>query len=212
MRRLPANPSSRRCHQPTVGSPTRQHKSTSSPWCRAGKSTSPVPASLTSTPSDESSVRHCSSSPRTSAGLDTPGPALVLWPLPAALRSAATRSRAIAPARAASSTIRSASGRTRARALLASEGVNVRSATTRLPHLRVASTPAAEIFLWSRVLLWGAAALALAWFPARHGASFGTGLWVRWDSGWLLRIAHHGYASDPPNTDAFFPLYPALTA
>ena len=88
----------------------------------------------------------------------------------------------------------------------------MRSATTRRPHLRVASTPAAEIFLWSRLLVWGAAALALAWFPAHHGLSFGPGLWVRWDSGWFLRIAQHGYASDPPNTVAFFPLYPGLTA
>jgi hypothetical protein len=90
--------------------------------------------------------------------------------------------------------------------------VNLRSATTRLPRLRAELTPAAELFVWSRALIWGAAALALAWLPARHGVDFGTHLWVRWDSGWFLRIARHGYGADPPFTAAFFPLYPGLIA
>ena len=72
--------------------------------------------------------------------------------------------------------------------------------------------PAAEIFVWSRIAIWGAAALALAWFPARHGLGFGSSLWVRWDSGWFLRIARHGYGSDTRNAPAFFPLYPGMMA
>jgi len=72
--------------------------------------------------------------------------------------------------------------------------------------------PAAELFFWSRAVIWLAAALALAWFPSRHGSAFGTGLWVRWDAGWFLRIARHGYGSDTVNAPAFFPLYPGMTA
>jgi hypothetical protein len=90
--------------------------------------------------------------------------------------------------------------------------VNLRSATTRLPRLRAELAPAAELFFWSRALIWAAAALAIAWLPARHGVDVGTGLWVRWDSGWFLRIARHGYGSDPPFAAAFFPLYPGLIA
>ena len=98
------------------------------------------------------------------------------------------------------------------RTLLASRRVSRDSVTTRLARLRVELGPAAELFVWSRTLVWAVAALALAWFPARHGAAYGSGLWVRWDSGWFLRIARHGYASDPPETPAFFPLYPGLMA
>jgi len=90
--------------------------------------------------------------------------------------------------------------------------VNARSATTRFADLRAELAPAAELFVWSRAVVWGVAALALAWFPARHGAAYGTGLWVRWDSGWFLRIARHGYGADPPATPAFFPLYPGVMA
>jgi len=72
--------------------------------------------------------------------------------------------------------------------------------------------PAREIFVWSRALIWAAALLALAWFPARHGVNFGTGLWVRWDGGWFVRIARHGYGTDGAHAPAFFPLYPGLMA
>jgi hypothetical protein len=71
--------------------------------------------------------------------------------------------------------------------------------------------PAAEIFVALRLGIWAAAALALAWFPSHHGASYGTALWICWDSGWLLKIARHGYASNV-DAPAFFPLYPGLTA
>jgi hypothetical protein len=109
--------------------------------------------------------------------------------------------------------MRSAIGRTRSSALLASEGVNVRSATTRRLNLRGELAPATEIFIWSRALIWIAAALALAWLPVvRHGVAYGTGLWVRWDSGWFVTIAHHGYGSNTLQAPAFFPLYPGMMA
>jgi hypothetical protein len=63
--------------------------------------------------------------------------------------------------------------------------------------------------VWSRAAIWLAALLALAWF-GRHG-SYGLALWARWDSGWFLRIAEHGYASRE-GTAAFFPAYPGLVA
>jgi hypothetical protein len=125
-----------------------------------------------------------------------------------------SKGRAKTPAHSASAAASagSSTGGTSARALLASGGVNVRWVTRRLPHLRGGVRPAAEIFLWSRLLIWAAAALALAWFPSRHSGGYGTGLWVRWDSGWFLGIARHGYGSDTVNAPAFFPLYPGMTA
>lgn len=79
-------------------------------------------------------------------------------------------------------------------------------------HALRLSRPAVELFLWSRALIWLAALLALAWLPHAHGVSYGSGLWVRWDSGWFLKIAQHGYASDPTDAPAFFPLYPGTVA
>jgi hypothetical protein len=87
-------------------------------------------------------------------------------------------------------------------------------------HLRaIGTSPAAEIFLWSRAALWLVAILAFAWFephaPARwdspllHDLGFGADVWARWDSDWYLRIAEHGYGSRTGDA-AFYPLYPAL--
>ncbi len=96
-------------------------------------------------------------------------------------------------------------------ALLASTGVNARSATAGRSHL----TPATGVFLWTRVATWALAALAFAWYPKVSGAAkasgYGTSLWNRWDSGWFLRIAEHGYGTDRTQAPAFFPLYPWLT-
>ena len=70
-------------------------------------------------------------------------------------------------------------------------------------------SPALSTFVLTRVGVWVAAALALAWFP-RHGGGFGTTLWVRADSSYYTDIARHGYhAGAEP---AFFPGYPALIA
>jgi hypothetical protein len=67
------------------------------------------------------------------------------------------------------------------------------------------------VFVATRLAIWGAAALAFAWFP-RHGGGPGVELWVRSDSSWYLGIAHHGYGADPQHAPAFFPLYPVLVA
>lgn len=51
------------------------------------------------------------------------------------------------------------------------------------------------------------AALALLWAPG--APAFGhlfLGVFARWDAGWFLRIAEHGY--DTKQSAAFFPLYP----
>jgi hypothetical protein len=51
------------------------------------------------------------------------------------------------------------------------------------------------------------AALAVLWAPA--APAFGhlfLGVFARWDAGWFLRIAEHGY--DTRQSAAFFPLYP----
>jgi hypothetical protein len=77
-------------------------------------------------------------------------------------------------------------------------------------RLKAGVSPALETYVWSRVVIWGAAALSAAWFETHRHVAYGTSLWVRWDSGWYLSIARHGYASDPTNAPAFFPLYPGL--
>lgn len=88
----------------------------------------------------------------------------------------------------------------------------------------VSASPAIGVFLWSRAAIWLAALWALMWFepkppplrrlwdsPFLHDLGFGTDVWARWDSGWFLRIAEHGYASEQ-GTAAFYPLYPGLVA
>ena len=76
-------------------------------------------------------------------------------------------------------------------------------------------------FAWTRVAILLGAAVAYQVLQAQGSGPnggpvpkrFGTGsgwaidLWGRWDSGWFLRIAEHGYVQ-PHYTAAFFPLYP----
>jgi hypothetical protein len=96
-------------------------------------------------------------------------------------------------------------------------------------HLRARSagilaSPAAGIFLWSRLGVWLAAIWALEWFapkppplqrawdsPFLHDLGYATDVWARWDSAWFLRIAEHGYGS-AQGTAAFYPLYPGIVA
>jgi Mannosyltransferase (PIG-V) len=81
-----------------------------------------------------------------------------------------------------------------------------------------------EAFFWSRLAIWGATLLAYLVFEAQyaqplhtngaedvveHDVGWAVDVWGRWDSGWYLQIAHHGYA-DPGETSAFFPAYPLL--
>jgi hypothetical protein len=81
-----------------------------------------------------------------------------------------------------------------------------------------------EAFFWTRALIWGGTILAYLVFEAQYAQPLHTGgaedvvqtdvgwaidLWGRWDSGWFLQIASHGYA-DPGHTTAFFPAYPLL--
>ena len=42
-----------------------------------------------------------------------------------------------------------------------------------------------------------------------HDVGWAIDVWGRWDSGWFLHIAQHGYV-DPSHSTAFFPLYPLL--
>ena len=87
----------------------------------------------------------------------------------------------------------------------------------------VRHAPALEIFVWSRIALWGAALFALYAFepnrhpeadrwdsPRLHELGPGIDIWARWDSDWYLRVAEDGYSDAPSSTPAFFPLYPAL--
>jgi len=81
-------------------------------------------------------------------------------------------------------------------------------------------SPALEIFLWSRALIWLAAVFSFLWFepnrhpqaarwdsPLMHQLGYGFDVWARWDSAFFLRIAEHGYDR---TSAAFAPLYPAL--
>ena len=88
--------------------------------------------------------------------------------------------------------------------------MNARATAAAVPRFARPS-PAIVIFVLTRAATWSAAALALAWFSG-HGSAFGTGLWVRADSNWYTSIARHGYAIDPQEHAAFFPLYPTLIA
>ena len=87
----------------------------------------------------------------------------------------------------------------------------------------VRHAPALEIFVWSRIALWGTALFALYAFepnrhpeadrwdsPRLHELGPGIDVWARWDSDWYLRIAEDGYSGSPSSTPAFFPLYPGL--
>src|SRR5579872_2187497 len=80
-----------------------------------------------------------------------------------------------------------------------------------------------ELFLWTRVAIWGGTLLAYLVFEAQYAQPLHTAgaenligpdvgwavdVWGRWDSGWFLQIAHDGYASG--QSIAFFPAYPML--
>ncbi len=94
------------------------------------------------------------------------------------------------------------------------------------PGLRRRPSPAVEIFLWSRAVIWAAAVFALLVFePNRHPRAAEwddpsvthdlgllTDVWARWDSVWFLRIAEDGYGSIERTAAAFYPGYPALVA
>jgi hypothetical protein len=81
-----------------------------------------------------------------------------------------------------------------------------------------------EVFFGTRLLIWSATILAYLVFEAQfaqplhtggaedvvnHDVGWAVDLWGRWDSGWFLGIAQHGYAN-PGQSSAFFPLYPTL--
>ena len=73
-----------------------------------------------------------------------------------------------------------------------------------------------EVFFWTRLLIWGGTLLAYLVFEAQyaqplhnaggaedvveHDVGWAVDVWGRWDSGWFLQIAHHGYA-DPGQLD-----------
>jgi hypothetical protein len=86
-----------------------------------------------------------------------------------------------------------------------------------------ARNPVPELFLWSRAAIWAAALFSYLVFvpnrnpragtwdgPVFHDLGYVTDVWARWDSGWFLRIAEHGYHRGAEA--AFYPLYPALLA
>jgi len=81
-----------------------------------------------------------------------------------------------------------------------------------------------EVFLWSRLAIWGAALFALLAFepnrhpradvwdgPRLHDLGYLTDVWARWDSGWFIGIAQHGYGF-AKEASAFFPGYPLVVA
>lgn len=93
-------------------------------------------------------------------------------------------------------------------------------------EFRAGRSPAVEIFVWSRIAIWGAAVFAFLTFePNRHPRAgrwdvpslthdlgWLTDVWARWDSVFFLRIAEHGYDAGSHADAAFYPLYPALVA
>jgi 4-amino-4-deoxy-L-arabinose transferase-like glycosyltransferase len=73
-----------------------------------------------------------------------------------------------------------------------------------------------RIFIWSRLGIWAAAVYAWMWFlpravnpPNSHDLGYATQVWSRWDSGWFVAIAQHGYHAGDGSA-AFYPLYPLL--
>lgn len=81
-----------------------------------------------------------------------------------------------------------------------------------------------EVFFWTRLAIWLGTLLTYLVFEAQYAQPLHTGgaedvvehdvgwavdVWGRWDSGWFLQIAQHGYV-DPGHSTAFFPLYPLL--
>jgi hypothetical protein len=93
------------------------------------------------------------------------------------------------------------------------------------PPPPVRRSPVLDVFVWSRLAIWGAALFALLTLEGlrsaqslrlddpslTHDLGAATDVWARWDSVWFLRIAEYGYdqASPAGAATAFFPLYPA---
>jgi mannosyltransferase PIG-V len=102
--------------------------------------------------------------------------------------------------------------------------VRERRSAQRDLQLTSTANPAPEIFLWSRLAIWAAAAFsflalessrnprAFIWDRAAltHDLGFVTDVWARWDSVYFLRIAEHGYHAALKTDAAFYPLYPGL--
>jgi hypothetical protein len=67
------------------------------------------------------------------------------------------------------------------------------------------------VFVWSRVGIW-LVALGFFYTDSRfsHSPAEVTGVWSRWDSLLLLRVAEHGYTALYPTDTAFYPVYPAI--
>jgi 4-amino-4-deoxy-L-arabinose transferase-like glycosyltransferase len=87
---------------------------------------------------------------------------------------------------------------------------------------RHAWAPALELYLSSRLAIWGGAVFALFFFepnrnpnadrwdtPRLHDLGYATDVWARWDSDFFIRIAQNGYDDA---SAAFHPLYPAAVA
>jgi len=79
-----------------------------------------------------------------------------------------------------------------------------------------------ELFVWTRAAIWTGTLLTYLVFEAQyaqplqssgpeegveHDVGWAVDVWGRWDSGWFLAIAHHGYVGLSDST-AFFPAYP----
>jgi hypothetical protein len=82
---------------------------------------------------------------------------------------------------------------------------------------RAAASPALRTFVWTRAVVWAAAIYAWMWYlpratnpPNSHDLGYATQIWSRWDSGWFVTVAEHGYHSATDGTAAFYPLYPLL--
>jgi hypothetical protein len=73
------------------------------------------------------------------------------------------------------------------------------------------------VFVISRLFFFGVGAAADALLPrmpaevSDHREPVGFfELWARWDGGWYMEIASHGYRLDNPDATNFFPLFPLL--
>lgn len=73
-----------------------------------------------------------------------------------------------------------------------------------------------RVFVATRALVWLVAIYAWLWFiphhigSAPHDLGYVTELWSRFDSGWFVDIARHGYRHN--GNEVFYPLYPLLIA
>ncbi len=88
------------------------------------------------------------------------------------------------------------------------------------PHIRLMLADVTVVFLLSRLLFYGATALALLTIPEYSGSQYVPwhvpapalveASW-RWDAAWYLTIMRDGYHWQPGESNlAFFPLYPLL--